>query len=250
MGEKPDGHHTRPLVFGVPEDSPLKPLADPAKFFINWHPGTLRARDDGPPGRFCCAESGAIRPRGSGSGEACRPSSSLPDPYCLRQVAPSVSLLRGPRSARKVPYRKHESPDIGDWLDNSTQTQWRDRCATESGKNEKGSAPRPRRSAPRHPAGQGCWHYTRSCSYYDQKRAFTGTSSDGPLTIKVPRGACNLFLSEPGYEWSKPIGVANWHHELSIKIDGEQCRACSIVQGSRAVHPERARRPSEALRFC
>ena len=52
--------------------------------------------------------------------------------------------------------------------------------------------------------------------------------------MKVPKGACNLFLSEPGYEWSKPIGVANWHAELSIKIDGEACRACSIVQGGGA----------------
>ena len=61
----------------------------------------------------------------------------------------------------------------------------------------------------------------------------------------MPRGACNLFLSEPGYEWSKPIGVANWHHELRITIDGDECRACSIVQGGGAyiqsVHVDLAR---------
>ena len=69
---------------------------------------------------------------------------------------------------------KHESPDIGDWLDNSTQTQWRN-SATESGKNRERFCAAPSKECAKHPAGQGCWHYTRSCSYYDQKRAFTGT---------------------------------------------------------------------------
>ena len=124
---------------------------------------------------------------------------------------------------------------------------WRN-SATESGKNRERFCAAPSKECAKHPAGQGCWHYTRSCSYYDQKRAFTGTSGDGPLSFKMPRGACNLFLSEPGYEWSKPIGVANWHHELRIKIDGDECRACSIVQGGGAyiqsVHVDLARHGS------
>ena len=50
-------------------------------------PRNIRTRDDGPPGRFCCAESGAIRPRGFGSGERASVHWIFARAYCLRQVA-------------------------------------------------------------------------------------------------------------------------------------------------------------------
>ena len=243
VGEKPDGHHTRPLELGVPEDSPLKPLADPAKLFINWHPGTLGHEMMGHQAAFAVLRAAQSGLAAMGLGSVPSSAGSLPEPIACDKSPFCKSSQRTAFCAQST-LPKHESPDIGDWLDNSTQTQWRN-SATESGKNRERFCAAPSKECAKHPAGQGCWHYTRSCSYYDQKRAFTGTSSDGPLTIKVPRGACNLFLSEPGYEWSKPLGVANWHHELRITIDGENCRACSIVQGGGAyiqsVHVDLAR---------
>ena len=76
--------------------------------------------------------------------------------------------------------------------------------------------------------------------------------TDGPLTIKVPRGACNVVPLGAGLLSGPSLCVANWHHELSIKIDGDECRACSIVQGGGAyiqsVHVDLARHYGSAER--
>ena len=87
---------------------------------------------------------------------------------------------------------------------------------------------------------QGCWHYKRSCSYRDEKRAFSGTHAAGPLVLKFPdmrnnADSCGLFLSEPGYSWNKPLKMANWHMELDVTIDGVKCdQHCVVDQGKGA----------------
>jgi hypothetical protein len=228
VGPKADGHHTRPLHLGVPEDSPLKPLADPARLFINWHPGTLGHEVMGHQAAYAvlkAAQSG-LAALGLGAGGAKAPTLPAPvvcsmSPFCKSQTRTAFC------ATSTLP--KHEAPDVGDWLDNSTQTQWRN-SATESGKKREKFCAAPSKDCEKSPKSQGCWHHTRSCSYFDQKRAFTGRAADGPLTVRAPRGACSLLLSEPGYEWNKPSDIANWHHELAVHVDGEPCRACKVVQ--------------------
>ena len=54
-----------------------------------------------------------------------------------------------------------------------------------------------------------------------------------PVFAEALRGRTlvgTLFLSEPGYEWSKPVDMANWHAELDVRIDGEPCRGCTVKQ--------------------
>ena len=185
------------------------------------------ARDDGPPGRdLLCSESGAIRPRGSGLGGRfyrSDDSAPLPDPIACDKSPFCKSSELGPRSAPKVPRELHlQSPDIGDWLDNSRKRSG-GTAPRSPGRTGTVSARR-RPECAKKPDGQGCWHYTRSCSVLRPEAGLHRNFCRRAPSFKMPRGACNLFLSEPGYEPGPSRLV--WRTgttKLRIKIDGEAC---------------------------
>ena len=67
----------------MPEDSPLKPLADPAKLFINWHPGTLGHEMMGHQAAFAVLRAAQSGLAALGLGSVPQSTGSLPGAYCL-----------------------------------------------------------------------------------------------------------------------------------------------------------------------
>ena len=81
VGEKPDGHHTRPLGARRARGLSVKAVGRSREIVYKLAPGHFGTRDDGPPSRVCGFESSSIRPRGFGAGERFyRPTGSLPEP--------------------------------------------------------------------------------------------------------------------------------------------------------------------------
>ena len=245
VGEgKPDGHHTRPLHIGIPEDDPLVPFADPAKLFINWHPGTLGHEVMGHQVAYAVLKAlqRGLNALGkvASSGEAAPPwtfAGPAPLPPAAACAGSALCGAHPPLCAMST-LPKAQTPDLGDWVRNGTAlgpTKWSNR-PTQEANNVAVACAAPSKECRNSPGSNGCWGHTRKCSYADMKRAFSGTAADGALVLGFPArpsngASCSLSLSEPGYAWSKPKTYANWHMELKVTVDGEPCRACRVDQG-------------------
>ena len=239
---KPDGHHSRPKFLGIPADSGLLPHADPAKLFINWHPGALGHEMMGHQVAYAVLK--ALQ-RGLGHLAAAHKKEAGESDFSARPPLPPAKACAGsPLCAAQPPLcamstlPKAATPDLGDWIQNATAagpTRWAN-SPTKEAKSTIDRCAQPSRDCKKDPAGGGCWGYTRSCSYRDSKRAFSGTRKDGSLVLKFPdkpsnAHSCVFYLSEPGYAWSKPKTYANFHMELDVTIDGAKCLACRVDQG-------------------
>jgi len=241
VGPKPDGYHDRPLYLGVAEDDPLVKFAGVAgqhgiaKLYINWHPGTIGHEVMGHQASFVVLSTlhRGLAALGLSTEKTLFKKSPLPSPVAC---AASPVCQKPVRCALASWPKAPTGIDVGDWVDNSTATtRWGNRPTPKDGSKTATCAEQPPRACqgapPRGgPESQGCFSWKRSCSYHDMKRAFVGGRDDGDLVLRPPPGTCTLFLSEPGYEWSKPVDMANWHAELDVRIDGEPCRGCTVKQ--------------------
>ena len=219
-----DGYHAKAEKEGV---DPLPPTAKKPQLFINWHPGSLGHEVVGNQiayfllSRLVKALEEEEEDRALSPPPPTRknPVAETPYPLSAGKVKCATSTL--PAAV---------GPSVGDLVDNTTAaTQWIDE-PTPSALRTQEQCSRPCKGS-----DTQCYDSLRKCSYRDQKRGFKGGPQDGPLSLKIPfspTDKCIAYLVEPGFEWNKPLIMANWAAELKISVDGTPCgTACTVSQG-------------------
>eukprot|EP00635_Sarcinochrysidales_sp_CCMP3193_P011478 CAMPEP_0118896664 /NCGR_PEP_ID=MMETSP1166-20130328/4417_1 /TAXON_ID=1104430 /ORGANISM="Chrysoreinhardia sp, Strain CCMP3193" /LENGTH=666 /DNA_ID=CAMNT_0006835723 /DNA_START=40 /DNA_END=2040 /DNA_ORIENTATION=+ len=222
----PDGYHSRAEKEGVDEP----PSHQPPKLFINWHPGSLGHEVVGNQLAYFLLTRlvDALEVQ-----KAFKPPAPPPRQRVVeREEEDAQSPLVSSKVRCAVSTRPAvKGPSVGDLVANgTTATRWADEPTASAFRQQEACA-RGCRGSETH-----CFDHLRKCSYGDQKRGFKGGPQDGPLRLRIPFRSddrCVAYLVEPGYEWSKPLLMANWYAELAITIDGTRCDqgACNVVQG-------------------
>jgi len=217
----PDGYHSEPLF-----DVPWKHSSHPSKLFINWHPGSLGHEIVGNQVAYflgtqvlSLAFNFAPTIKSTITPKAHPAFQSIEQKYALMSANVFCALSTLPSFGSSV----------GDLINNSTtgQTKWIEEATPFSKrKTMHCQSDNMKQCYNEHNFYDlKCYNLMRPCSYRDSKRGFTGTAAHGPLSIHIPFQSdhqCIVLISEPGYEWSKPVLMANFFHEFSIKINNNQ----------------------------
>lgn len=250
--KRQDGHHSRPLKFGFnPDDHPgswTSTFSRLRELFVDGRPGAL--------GHELVANqlayfylsllNEALRDLFAGTAPTIRQSprrrrnrASLPPPVlCGGLLCPASG---GPLPICAYSSLPKAGPlDVGDIIANSTGvTRWRnehvddavsftcdlaDKAALEACASGDDSS--------------ACFEYHKGCSHHGafQTRAFEGYSGSGPLQLDIdfPRDArCAVLIAEPILHAKKPLTMANWFHEVTVIVEGNECKppACTVIQG-------------------